>query len=126
MFVLARQAPIGRLSQPTTRVGRIGFPRPGVNHRFDGNRHPLAQAQAAAGFPVVGHHRVFVHRRADPVADKFAHVAVAVFIFRVVLDCRPDVTKPIAYLALVDPQVEGFFGDVHQFGNFRTRLAHYV
>ena len=42
VLVLARPATVGRLSQPARRIGGVGLPSAGVNHRFHRDRHPLA------------------------------------------------------------------------------------
>src|SRR5699024_7646014 len=88
VFVLAGPAAISGLRQPATRVTRVGFPRSGVDHRFNRDGHPLLETQALTMLTIVRYHWVFVHCRLDSVTDELADVTVAIFVFRVVLDDR--------------------------------------
>ena len=77
----ARSAPTGcrrcvTAVQPSPSTFTAGLAR--VHHRLDRQHHALGQPRPAPRRPVVGHLRLLVQRRPDPVADELAHHREAV------------------------------------------------
>src|SRR3989304_3829985 len=57
---MGRKAPVQRPHGPVVRVA-LGPPVADVDHRLDGDHHPLPEKGAGTGGAVVGHLRVLVH-----------------------------------------------------------------
>ena len=95
---------------------------PGVDHRLDGQHHPLLQRHALAGRAEVGDLRLLVHRAPDPVAHQRAHDREPLGL-DVLLDRVGDVAEPVPDPALLHRREQRAGGDLQQLRGDRRDLA---
>ena len=98
---------------PAVLLGELDVLGAHAHHGFYGDDHALFEEGARAGDTEVGHVGGFVHLESHAVAAEFAHNGVAVLL-AVHLDSMADVAHPVACLAAVEAEEEGFAGDIHQ------------
>ena len=112
MFPLRGQAAILRDNRPAiTHLAYVAFA--GVDHGFDREDHAFLKLEAAAGFAVVQHLRVFMKLLADAVAAEFAHHGITAGL-RVPLNGMADIAQGGARFDLGNAAPHAFVGDVAQ------------
>lgn len=95
------QAAVKRFDRPAIRK-RFHAPSTGVNHRFNGNRHPAAQSYTASGDAEIRHLGVLVQLFTDTVTDEITHDGKAVFADKSLNSCS-DIAYAMLRQRLLEP-----------------------
>ena len=93
-----------------------------IDHRFNGQDNARFQQFAVTGHAIVRHFRIFMHIRADAVADVVADDALSEG-FGIRLDCVADVAEVISGYGLFDALIKAFFGDLQELEGRRTNVT---
>src|SRR5687768_440728 len=109
MLRMSRGFPVSSNDRPPI-IQNLGFRRPNIQHRLDGETIPGTDRLPRARTSVIRDLRRLMHPAAYAVAGVIANDPVAV-LFRVLLNDRPDVAHSLVRPALFNTQRQTFFSN---------------
>lgn len=107
---------------PSVFLGELDVLGAHAHHGFDSDDHTFLEERTGTGDAVVGHIGRFVHLESHTVATEFTDDGITVFL-TMHLDSMADVPHPIASLALVKADEEGFAGNLEEALHLGSGLA---